>query len=67
MSEWIVIKDPSMDDARHAYAGTKLSWLVRFEMRTGDDTMRILPDFNWRNGPEDFVAWMNQIQSKPKS
>jgi hypothetical protein len=64
MSEWIVIKDPSMEDAQNAYAATKLSWLVKFEMRTGDDTMRILPAADWDSGPEEFVSWMNRIQLK---
>lgn len=56
--EWVTIKKPTRDDALQAYAGTKLSWLVRFEMRCSDDTMRILPAADWRSGPDEFVNWL---------
>lgn len=41
--EWVTIKNPTRDDAIQAYAGVKLSWLVRFVMRCSDDTMRFYP------------------------
>jgi hypothetical protein len=60
----IVIKNPTMEDAQHAYAGVTLSWLVKTEHRTSDDTLRILPSVDWKTGPAEFVAWLSKYEKQ---
>ena len=57
-TEWLVIKPFTVKDAQYAAAGILLSWLARVEMQTSDDSMRVLPAADWRDGPEEFVQWL---------